>query len=56
MLRVRDDVKEIKYYYVMADYDCGLWDEEGCGTLLEGVLEDDLGLDITDNREEIEKR
>ena len=50
-----DDIKEIKYYYVMADYDCGLWDEEGCGTSLEGVLEDDFGIDITENREEIEK-
>ena len=39
----------------MADYDCGLWDEEGCGTSLEGVLEDDFGIDITENREEIEK-
>lgn len=50
-----DDVKEIKYYYVLSDYDCGLWDEEGCGTSLEGVLEDDFGIDITENREEIEK-
>ncbi|MDD7297541.1 MAG: hypothetical protein PUG77_09725 [Helicobacter bilis] len=50
-----DDIKEIKYYYVLSDYDCGLWDEEACATLLESVLEDDLGIDITGNREEIEK-
>lgn len=50
-----DDIKEIKYYFVMADYDCGIWSECGGADLLEGIMENDLRLDITDKKAEIEK-
>ena len=46
-----DGIVEIKYYYVMSDYDCYLWDEEDCGMDLMCVDED---LELNLDREKME--